>query len=226
MTGLTSYEVRGQYADFSTHRLAEKLIRSVESDEKLRSSRWWNVRGIRALRDLRIKGLERNADDCFDELESRYRSTLNQIIIRAFPNLSRTQKRTFRAGLEMRLRLYLRTVDDWKLFFSGIWQTIEAQIASAGGDRDAAAVLKKKFMLRQFLEGVRDDEARKAIFMAYKEDEEGSPDARDLKRARLSYEFLHRALVKHRSDLSVLTDGVLELEGVSAFHYHSWLYPD
>jgi len=226
MTGKTSHELRGQYADSRTHRLAAKLIRTVESDEKLRSSRWWNVWGVRALRDFRIRALKRKANDCYDELASRYRSTLNQIMIRAFPNLSKIQKKTFRAGLEMRLRLFLRTVDDWKLLFSGIWRAIEAQIASDGGDLDAAVILKRKFMLRQFLEGIRDDEARKAIFMAYKEEEQVSPDARDLKKARVSYEFLHRALVEHRSDLSVLTDGALELEGMTAFRYHSWLYPD
>lgn len=226
MTGVKSHEVRGRYADSCTHRLAAKLLRAVESDEKLRSSRWWNVWGIRALRDFRIRGLERKANDRKDELESRYRSTLNQIMFRAFPNLSKIQEKRFRAGMEMRLRLFLRTVDDWKRIYSGIWRVIEAQIASDGGDLDAAVILKRKFMLRQFLEGVRDDEARKAILLAYKEDEEVSPDARDLKKARVSYELLHRALLKHRSDLSVLTDGALDLEGVSAFDYHSWLYPD
>lgn len=226
MTAVTTYKVRDQYADYCTHKLAAKLIQAVESDEKLRSSRWWSAWGIRTLRDFRIRGLERKANACYDELESRYRSTLNQIMIRAFPNLSMIQKMTFRAGLEMRLRLFLRTVDDWKLFFSGIWRAIEAQLASDGGDLDAAVILKRKFMLRQFLEDIRDDKARKAVFMAYKEDEEASPDAKDLRKARVSYEFLHRAIVKHRDDLSVLTDGALELEGVSAIQYHSWLYPD
>jgi hypothetical protein len=169
-------------------------------------------------------------DRIHNELVRRFKGLFEQVLERlshdqASSGFSASQKAEFFAGLEFRIRGDMRLLDDPRRFVPRLWEAIVAQLTAQGGDPLRIQALQPRFMLRQFVDEIRNRRARTLLESAYEPKYDQEPDADELIALRRAYPYLHRVLRSNAGELGLMTAESLSVTGVTAVHYERWLYP-
>ncbi len=213
----------------STMDLTRQLIGTIRKDEQMRFSAFWHlpVPGMGRFRSTRLADLEWSFIAAYEQLSRRYRGIFMQVLNWTSPE-PQVHRDQFLAGLELRAGIAMRLLDDRRCFSSAVWRTVRDQLISMSLDTQPMQILKHKFMLRQFAEGIRSERYRKVLLEnAYQGNGRAEIDANVASDLKRSVEFLHRVVKRFGSDLPVLTDSVFSTsDRITPNHYYHWLFPE
>jgi|ERR1700688_557910 len=212
-------------------KLIRRLVLGGAKEERRRFSWAWQLPGIRWLRDWTIGRLGGELDRIHNELARRFRGLFAQVLKNVSqclppPGFLESQREAFFAGLELRMRVEMKLLDDPRRFVPRLWDAVISQLTIQGQDVGGIQKLKPRFMLFQFVYEVGRRKARRVLLNAFADKYDQGPDASELIQLRKAYYDLHRVLRKQgKVSLGLMTGESISLEGVSPGQFQRWLYP-
>jgi hypothetical protein len=156
-----------------------------------------------------------------DVLADRYEGVMLQMFNRADAATATLIKSTW--FLAQRRVL---TLSDARRFAEVLWDSFLEQTMA---DISLLEPLKPKFMLRQFVDEIDEDESRTALrIIAYSSEPLSVSNRESFTLFQQALPFLHQQLTNHSKELEILTDGVITFSDVQSFHspyeqYRNWL---
>jgi hypothetical protein len=215
--------VKGKYRHRSTHRVVRELLLASQRAEQRLSAVWYFHPWAWVTRSW-ASGYMGNSQDCLHELAYRYRGVLMEDL--------RLKGVTSRDDVQGSLGQMWRSfygstygLSDEFEFAPLLWRSVQETAPGVN------AQVKRKFMLRQFVEDVPRRKGRDTLRRLAFEREHGAPAAtvEDLAKLRNAYQPLHQVMVRFGPQLESMTDGVFTIETLNALvppftEYHSWLF--
>ena len=206
-----------------THWVVRKLLRATEQAAVRRDPTPY-LQPWAWLTRRRLTTFETRGQVFLKELMIRYRGVITEYL--------------FLKGITSRVDVQSGLDGIWRSFYIGtyrlassdrfsyeLWRAVQTTGVSAN------VQIKRKFMLRQFVEEVPRRKGRETLRRLAFDRDRGAPEAttEDVKRLKGVYPSLHRALLKWGSRLDEITDGAVEFETLSGFkppyaQYHTWLF--
>ncbi|HJW95480.1 MAG TPA: hypothetical protein VJ901_17820 [Thermoanaerobaculia bacterium] len=168
--------------------------------------------------DQRLAELKSEARELNLVLRRRYSGIIGQMVRRAAGGtaLSQDSIQRFGGGVFLQFPPQIGTLEDSRRFSVVLWKLVDARLNAQFGSSGAAAAapLKPKFMLRQFIDDLPDGEARGVLrSLAYIADDDPSDEAAIEARALLqdAYHQLHQVLWRNRKNLALRTDATISV---------------
>ena len=209
--------------DRSTHWVVRKLLRANDRAAVRRqpsallhpwawvTSRW-------------RKDFEAKSHEYLMELNYRFAGVISRYL-RSKGIMTKAGLESARKDISMSFHVNTYKLAEAELFAPELWRVVQIR---AGVSSDAA--LKRRFMLRQFVEDVPKTKGRDTLRRVGFERDPGAPkiNPKDLAIARTAYPSLHKALLKRGAQLDAMTERAIEFEQVKLFQppygqYDTWL---
>jgi hypothetical protein len=210
--------------DRSTHWVVRQLLRANDRAAVRRQPSallhpWaWVTRRWRT-------GFEAKSHEYLTELNYRFAGVINRYL-RSKGITTKAELENARKDISMSFHVNTYKLAEAELFAPELWRAVQMR---AGVSTDAA--LKRRFMLRQFVEDVRKGKGRDTLRRLGFERDPAAPkvNPHDLAIARAAYPSLHKALLKRGALLDVMTERAIEFEQVELFQppygqYDTWLF--
>ncbi len=170
------------------------------------------------------EGLEKKSGDCLKELNYRFIGVINWYL-RSKGIVTKGELESARTKISMMFHVNTYKLADAELFAPELWRIVQIQ---AGVNTDEG--LKRRFMLRQFVEDVPKGEGRDALRRLGFERDPGAPPAnpKDLAAARTAYPLLRWAMLTRGAKLDLMTESAIGFGDVKSFRppygqFDTWL---
>lgn len=186
------------------------------------SAQWWRA-PLAWRTEGRKRKLRKRHGEISGELAKRYEGVLCQLLFRA--QINADDWAAMIVGIWQRVLVNVGPVANYKRFPGRIWIEYEAMT------RRKVVVLKRKFMLRPFVDEMDSCDERAAIrLLGFGLTTDKRPRGREiLQIITRAYPLLHREVLKHAKDLSELTDEVFSESELRRLRepfteYENWLF--
>lgn len=206
-----------------THGVVREML-SVHARAGIRRSPGWNHPWAWATRFQRER-LEAKGAEYFHELNHRFAGVTN-ICLRSTGTTGDDELRDARGRIAMTVHLKTLQLGRPELFARDFWTALQSH-----AKRPIAPTLKRRFMLRQFVEDVPRGHGRDSLRRLGFEHEPGAPpiNPKDLAHAREMYPLLRYAMKCYGVLLEDMTDGAIDFETVNVFQppfgqFDDWLF--
>lgn len=215
--------VKGKYRHRSTHRVVRELLLASHRAEQ-RLGAIWYFHPWAWVTQSWANGYMRDSRNCLHELAYRYRGVLTEDLrLKGLTSRDEVQDSLEQIWRSFYLSIY--GLSDELEFAPLLWRSVQTIAPGINGQ------VRRKFMLRQFVEDVPRRKGRDTLRRLAFEREHGAPAAtvKDLAKLRDAYHPLHRVMLRFGPQLESMTDGVFTIEALNALtppfvEYHSWLF--